>query len=165
MPTFASAQARTHIDQLMQPALIRVIDNLRKQLDDSDWQGQYEEELLWPEGTTDAQKEEYAQLQKVLHGVPPEEHDRVAAQMSALPQPSPLYRLCLTKPGMDNAQAVDVWDLCYRVCATESSYDAESGLEPDLSLIDEEAADIDWRRLDDKAKALIAQAFDNLSAE
>ena len=91
MPKFATALDREKIEQLMQPALIRVIDNIRKQLDSSTWQGSYEEELIWPEGTTAEQKQEYAKLQKGLHGVPTEEHDRVAALMSVLPQPTPIY--------------------------------------------------------------------------
>ena len=52
MPAFATSLDRAKIDQLMQPALIRVIDNLRKQLDTVDCQGSYEEQLIWPEGTT-----------------------------------------------------------------------------------------------------------------
>ncbi|MEL6602708.1 MAG: hypothetical protein AAFP20_05715, partial [Cyanobacteria bacterium J06614_10] len=57
---FATALARAEVEQLMQPALIRVIDNIRKQLEDSSWQGTYEEDLIWPDGTTSAQKQEYA---------------------------------------------------------------------------------------------------------
>lgn len=43
MLTFETSQARQIADQLMQPALIRVIDNIRKQLDQSDWRGSYQE--------------------------------------------------------------------------------------------------------------------------
>ncbi len=159
MPTFATPLARAKFDQLMQPALIRVIDNIRKQLDQSTWKGSYEEELRWPEGTTPEQQQDYAALQKQLHGVPPEEHDRVAALMSKLPQPSPLYTLRLQQADHED-QTVDVWGLCYQVCAIV--YDARSaGLEADERLFDEEG-EVDWRSLDDKTKAIVENIFAQL---
>ena len=41
---------------LMQPAFIRVIDNLRKHLDESAWQGTYRDVMIWPASTTDETK-------------------------------------------------------------------------------------------------------------
>ncbi len=166
--TFSTPLARAQIEQLMQPALIRVIDNLRKQLDDSVWKGEYEENLIWPEGTTDAQKQTYTELQQQLHGVPTEEHDRVAALMSQLPQPSPLYTLKLTKAEAVE-QTVDVWALCYQVCTTnysadgsmDCSTDADRSLEADTDLLDS-LGEVDWRKLDDKTKALIDGIFSAL---
>jgi hypothetical protein len=171
MPKFATPLAQAQIDQLMQPALIRVIDNIRKQLDSSEWQGSYEEELIWPEATSDSQKETYAALQKQLHGVPPAEHDRVAALMSQLPQPMPLYTLRLTKSGGED-QTVDIWALCYRVCAMAQpgksenallSDDSGDGLEADDRLFDE-AGEVDWQQLDDKSQALVESIFHSLPA-
>lgn len=164
MPKFASPLAKAQIDQLMQPALIRVIDNIRKQLDETAWQGNYEEELIWPDGTTDAQKLDYATLQKQLHGVPTETHDRVEDLMSQLPQPAPLYTLRLTKAD-SAAQTVDIWALCYQVCAVDYSSNAEEDrpLEADARLLDEQG-EVDWRLLDDKTKALIAEIFQALPA-
>ena len=160
-PTFATPAARVKVGQLMQPALIRVIDNIRKQLDSCDWQGKYEEELVWPEGTEDAQKQEYAALQKLLHGVPPEEHDRVAALMVQLPQPSPLYTLRLTKPERSD-ETVDIWGLCYQVCAQSAEKAVEGqAIEADVSLFDEEG-EVDWRSLDDKTKTLVESIFQKL---
>ncbi|PZO51128.1 MAG: hypothetical protein DCF15_15155 [Phormidesmis priestleyi] len=177
LPEFATPLARAQVEQLMQPALIRVIDNIRKQLEVSDWQGSYEEELIWPVGTTAEQQQAYTTLQKQLHGVPPEEHDRVAALMSQLPQPSPLYRLKLlpakstglvngpaepvTEPAVE--KVVDIWALCYQVCAI--AYDPEeaddSPIEADNSLLDDQG-DIDWQRLDDKTKLLVENIFQKL---
>lgn len=162
----------------MQPALIRVIDNIRKQLENTDWQGQYEDNLMWPAGTTEAQKQTYADLQKGLHGVPPEEHDRVAAEMAKLPQPSPLYTLRLTKKEISDssiesqpeaqtraqakAQTIDIWETCYRVCAThESNHTEGDPIEADNSLFDE-AGEIDWLILDEKAKSLVSSLFQAL---
>ncbi|MEL6555005.1 MAG: hypothetical protein AAFQ63_16295 [Cyanobacteria bacterium J06621_11] len=166
MPTFATSLDRAKIDQLMQPALIRVIDNIRKQLDQVSWKGGYEEKLIWPEGTTPEQQQEYAALQKVLHGVPPEEHDRVAALMSKLPQPSPIYTLRLKKDNHDD-QTVDIWALCYRVCtvtseiATDETNSAEQ-LKADEHLFDE-SGEVDWRMLDDKTKQLVEGIFEQLT--
>lgn len=154
-PEFVSPAAKAKIEQLMQPALIRVIDNIRKQLDEVDWQGKYEEELLWPEGTTPEQQQKYSALQKQLHGVPPEEHDRVAALISELPQPSPLYTLRLTKENYAD-ELVDVWALCFQVCAI--AYNPPEKLEVDDTLFDEDG-EVDWRVLDDKTKGLVAAIF------
>jgi hypothetical protein len=42
-PKFTTPQAWEQADLLMQPTFIRVIDNIRKELDASVWQGSYEE--------------------------------------------------------------------------------------------------------------------------
>lgn len=42
-PKFKTALAWEQAQLLMQPAFIRVIDNIRKQLDESSWQGTYQE--------------------------------------------------------------------------------------------------------------------------
>ena len=160
MPTFFTPTDRAQVEQLMQPALIRVIDNLRKQLDGASWRGEYEEELIWPEGTTENQKQKYAELQEQLHGVPTEEHDRVAALMSKLPQPAPLYTLRLTQKGFDD-QTLDIWALCYQVCAKEYEADSEASIQADTSLLDQ-SGEVDWRKLDDKTKALIEGFFETL---
>jgi len=162
MPKFASTLDRTKVEQLMQPALIRVIDNIRKQLDDTEWQGSYEEELVWPEVTTDQQKADYARLQKGLHGVPTEEHDRVAALMAALPQPSPLYTLRLKRDGQTD-QTIDIWALCYRVCAIAYQGEPESTITADDRLFDE-SGEVDWRILDDKTLDLVKGIFESLPA-
>ncbi|MGC1309236.1 MAG: hypothetical protein WA885_18600 [Phormidesmis sp.] len=162
MPNFATPAARAKVNQLMQPALIRVIDNIRKQLENTDWRGNYEEELVWPEGTTVEQQQEYAALQKLLHGVPPEEHDRVENLMSQLPQPSPLYTLRLTKANHDD-QTVDIWALCYRVCSTNADFDSADAqaIEADTALFDE-GGEVDWQRLDDKTQSLVSGIFAGL---
>lgn len=42
-PKFKHTLAWEQAQVLMQPCLIRVLDNIRKQLEQSDWQGKYEE--------------------------------------------------------------------------------------------------------------------------
>ncbi len=160
MPTFATPLARAKFDQLMQPALIRVIDNIRKQLDQSTWEGRYEEELRWPAGATPEQQQEYAALQKQLHGVPTEEHDRVAALIAQLPQPSPLYTLRLQQSEQAD-QTVDIWALCYQVCAVAYDPSSSAATEADSSLLDK-AGEVDWRSLDDKTKLIVEDIFAQL---
>ncbi|MGB3294254.1 MAG: hypothetical protein WBB01_14800 [Phormidesmis sp.] len=166
MPKFATPLDRAKVEQLMQPALIRVIDNIRKQLDSTAWQGRYEEELIWPAGTTPEQQQDYQELQKQLHGVPPAEHDRVAALISQLPQPSPLYTLRLTKKSHAD-QTVDIWALCYWVCMAGDRQDLESEdleIAADNRLFDTEGA-VDWQQLDDKTRALVTNIFQALPSD
>jgi hypothetical protein len=42
-PTFKNTLAWEQAQVLMQPALLRVVDNIRKELDVSNWKGQYKE--------------------------------------------------------------------------------------------------------------------------
>lgn len=42
-PKFKTSAAWDQAQLLMQPAFIRVVDNVRDQLEDSDWQGEYQE--------------------------------------------------------------------------------------------------------------------------
>ena len=144
MPKFATSFAKAKVEKLMQPALIRVIDNIRKQLDTVAWKGTYEEELIWPEGTTPEQKQEYTAL------------------MSAMPQPAPLYTLRLTHADSED-QTIDVWGLCYRVCALAYGADSEQEIAADDALFDE-FGEVDWRLLDDKTKSLVEGIFAKLPA-
>lgn len=169
MPKFATPLDRDKVEQLMQPALIRVIDNIRKQLDSTSWQGRYEEELIWPVGTTPEQQQDYQVLQQQLHGVSPAEHDRVAALIAQLPEPTPLYTLRLTKPNCTD-QTVDIWALCYQVCTvdngratSEKCRQAGAAFEmiADNHLFDADEA-VDWQPLDEKTQALVADIFQAL---
>ena len=65
-PKFANSQDWQQANLLMQPAFIRVIDNIRKQLETSDWHGSYDNQLLWPEDTSDETKAHVLQLQEQL---------------------------------------------------------------------------------------------------
>jgi len=109
---------------LMQPALIRVIDNIRKQLDESVWQGTYEEVQI----------------------------------------PYPGHQLCLQHN--DQKITVEIWDLCYQVCfrnyqpthAPQETFEVEI----DDQLFEEETGEVDWNKLDNKAKQIVQQVFANL---
>jgi hypothetical protein len=158
MLKFATPQARLLADQLMQPALIRIIDNLRKCLETSDWQGTYQETQLWPDAITEAQMQHFKELQAQLASASPADADRIRDELTRLPQPFPGYELHLTKGEYE--RVVDVWQLCYCVCFER--YPADGTVTPDMTLIDQEINDVDWLTLDTKAKSVVDDIFAQL---
>ena len=161
MLKFENPQARQLADQLMQPALIRVIDNIRKQLEVSDWQGRYQETQLWPDDVAESQLRRVKDLQAQLRMATPEQADALRDELAALPQPFPGYELHLTRD--DQECVVNVWDLCYCVCFEQFPVPA-GAVTVDTSLIDREINDIDWLVLDEKAKAIVGDVFEQLGA-
>ena len=162
-PKFETPEAWHQAELLMQPALIRTIDNIRKQLDLSDWQGSYEDVQLWPEGTTKAMKARIAQLNQQLEAASPEEAREIERALAELPSPYPGHLLCLQ---YQNQQVkVDLWELCYRVCFRDYNSSVEGAgrevVEIDTSLIDR-SGQVDWHRLDEKAQQQVAEVFANL---
>ncbi|MBE9066488.1 hypothetical protein IQ260_07465 [Leptolyngbya cf. ectocarpi LEGE 11479] len=139
----------------MQPALIRIIDNIRKQLEVSDWAGSYRDDMRWPAEATAEQKQQYLALQDMLETATPEEHDQIQSNLAQLPSPEHLYTLCLTK--QDQQQEIDVWQLCYRLCNAANTN--EEPITVDMSLFNLELGDVDWIALDQKAQRLVTQVF------
>lgn len=161
MLKFETPQARQLADQLMQPALIRIIDNIRKQLETSDWQGTYQETQIWPEGTSESTLQRFKELQTQLNTASPEMADDIRAALTQLPQPFPGYELHLTKA--EQERVVDVWQLCYCVCF--QAYPVTDGpVRIDTAIIDREVNDVDWLVLDNKAKAVVEDVFNQLGA-
>ena len=158
MPQFATAQDQRYAQALMQPALIRIIDNIRKQLDISDWTGTYRDDMSWPATATEEQKQQYLALQEMLESATPEEHDQIQAALNQLPTPQHLYTLCLNK--QDQQREVDIWQLCYRLCSTADT--SEGPIAIDMSLLNLELGDVDWITLDEKAQRLVQQTFQEL---
>ncbi|MGF1523186.1 MAG: hypothetical protein ACFBSF_12795 [Leptolyngbyaceae cyanobacterium] len=156
---FKNPQARQLADQLMQPALIRVIDNIRKQLEISDWQGSYEETQLWPDDIGESQLQRIKDLQAQLRVATPEQADVLRDELATLPQPFPGYELHLTRA--DQECVVNVWELCYCVCF-EQFPAPEGTVMVDTSLVDTELNDVDWLVLDQKAKAIVDDVFEQL---
>ncbi|NER79000.1 MAG: hypothetical protein F6K42_05355 [Leptolyngbya sp. SIO1D8] len=159
MLKFETPQVRQLAEQLMQPALIRVIDNIRKQLDVSDWQGCYQETQLWPEDMQESQLQRIKTLQAQLSYATPEEADALRDELASLPQPFPGYELHLTRGEQETI--VNVWELCYCVCF-EAFPVPDGAVKVDTSLIDRELNDVDWLVLDNKAKAIVEDVFGQL---
>jgi hypothetical protein len=154
MLTFATASDRAQADQLMQPCLIRVIDNLRKHTETLDWHSEYIEHLLWPSHTTTVQQQQFADLTAALHQATPEEALHLEQALSQLPAPIPAYELRLTRQAQ--TASLDVWELCFRVCF--QNYTPHQPVSVDTTLLDP-SGDIDWITLDEKARALVNQSL------
>lgn len=161
MLKFSSPQARQQADQLLQPVLIRVIDNIRKCLETSSWTGDYKSTHLWPQGTTEAEIQQVQALNTQLERANPEKAAQLEAQLAKLPQPFPMYELNLTQA--DQTRTVDVWDLCYRVCFKRFPV-GDQAVVVDMSLWDREIGDVDWVALDEKTQTLVEQIFADLAA-
>ncbi|MEA5498169.1 hypothetical protein VB834_25180 [Limnoraphis robusta Tam1] len=126
-PKIKDQVAWQQAELLMQPILIRLLDNIRKKLEEpSVWKGTY--------------------------------HNTET--------PYPGYRLDLE---CNNQKvSLDIWELCYQVCfknyqLTHAPQESQE-VEIDTSLIDH-TGDVDWTRIDEKARMIIDQFFDNSSNE
>jgi hypothetical protein len=163
VPKFADTESWQQAEMLMQPVFIRVIDNIRKELEQSSWQGTYREEIVWAEGVSPQTQEKVLALRNQLPTADPSEAPQIEAVLAKLPQPHPVYQLCLKHN--DQQVVVDLWQLCYRICFKNYSPLLSMGdripVEIDSSLIDE-FGEVDWNRLDEKAKRIIEQIFHSL---
>ena len=162
-PKIKDPDAWQQAELLMQPAFIRVIDHIRKQLDESAWKGSYENVLIWPEGTTESTKNIVVQLVQKLEGATPEQAMEIEQAIAQLPVPQPGYQLYLQN--QERQFSFDLWELCYQVCFLHySSLLSESPnykVEIDTNLIDE-TGDVDWQLLDNKAGKLVDLVFASL---
>jgi len=163
-PRFSNAAAWHQAEVLMQPVFIRLVDNLRKELDQSQWRGTYREEVVWPDTVSSETREQVEALQHQLAIAPPEETLALEEALARLPKPLPSYFLCLEREG--KTVTVDLWQLCYQICFVNYHplllQEEEVTVEVDLSLLDE-TGDIDWQRLDAKAQGVVRQIFTSLT--
>lgn len=171
MPKFQTLKVWQQAETLMQPAFIRLIANIGKQLEQSTWKGQYEDSVIWTEGVDEATKAEVMQLRQELETAEGDRVTEIDRALAQLPAPYPGYQLRLTQGS--NHVCVDLWELCYRICFRD--YDVESGtsrnrgfgqppsqgVDVDTTLFDE-TGEVDWNRLDDKAQKLVNQLFAEL---
>ncbi|WP_414586566.1 hypothetical protein [Scytonema sp. PCC 10023] len=157
-PKISNSVAWQQAELLMQPAFIRVVDNIRKLLDVSTWTGTYQDVLIWPTGTTDETKAIVTKLLQDLEAVTPEQALEIRETLSRLPMPHPGYHLCLQR--QEQQISIDLWELCYQVCFREYIPGNET-VNIDTSLIDENG-EVDWQRLEVKTKELVEQVFANL---
>ena len=160
-PKFATIEEWQRAEILMQPAFIRVIDNLRKQLDQSSWKGTYRDVPIWADDTPEEIKATVTRLQEQLQTATASQATEIQQTLSHLPSPHPGYELCLENG--DRQFVIDLWELCYKICFRQEEPNSQQ-VEVDLSLIDE-TGDVDWNRLDDKTNQLIEQIFATLPSE
>lgn len=165
-PQISDPTAWRQAEVLMQPVFIRLIDNIRKELERSPWQGTYKEEVVWPEDIPGELRERVETMQAQLKTASPEESEALEAALESLPQPMPGYFLCLDKEG-SNTITVDLWQVCYQICFKNYHPLISQGdnvtVEVDTSLLDE-TGDVEWNRLDEKAQRIVQDIFASLSA-
>lgn len=167
MLTFATPADETLATQLMQPCLIRVVDNVRKHTETLDWRSDYREQVRWPIATTDDQRQQVRDLAARLEGAAPEAAAAIRQQLSHLPAPAPAYELRLT-PIAESASTepspavtLDLWELCFAVCF--SNYRPQHPVTVDPALLYDDG-EVNWLTLDNKAKALVEHAIDQAIA-
>lgn len=162
-PKIKDIVAWQQAEMLMQPAFLRIVDNIRKLLEESVWKGTYQDVLMWPEGTTEETKARVIELRQQLKNASPDGLKQMEEDLARLPQPFPGYRLNLQYQGQQFS--IDLWELCYQVCFRNYNLvivDPDNlEVEIDTSLIDE-TGDVDWNRLDAKAQQTVRQIFVNL---
>ncbi|MGB3199727.1 MAG: hypothetical protein WBA99_02425 [Nodosilinea sp.] len=163
MLTFATPTDETQAAQLMQPCLIRVVDNIRKHTETLDWRSDYLEQVRWPGDTTAAQRQQVRDLAAQLEGASAEKEVAIRQQLSQLPTPVPSYELRLTQGAdatpteADRTASLDVWELCFTVCFSDYRPGQPATVDP--ALIDPDG-EINWLTLDEKAKSLVERAID-----
>jgi hypothetical protein len=157
-PRITNPVAWQQAELLMQPAFIRVIDNLRKHLDASAWTGTYQDVMIWPANTTDEIKALVTQLLQEMETATLEQADVIRETLASLPMPHPGYHLLLQRQGQH--PSIDLWELCYQVCFLNYNPETEV-VNIDTNLFDE-LGEVDWQRLEDKTKELVEQVFVNL---
>lgn len=157
MLTFATPTDEAQAAQLLQPCLIRVIDNIRKHTETLDWRSEYLEQVRWPGTATADQRQQVRDLAAQLQEATPEVEANLRHQLSQLPIPTPGYELQLTCD--DRTATLDVWELCFGVCFRD--YQPQQPVTVDATLLHEDG-EINWLTLDEKAKALVEQAIDEV---
>ena len=160
-PKFTNPEVWQQAEVLMQPTFIRIIDNIRKCLESSEWDGSYQNVHVWPDDTTPEDKVRVVQLQKELETALPEEQQPIQSALDKLPKPFPGYELCLTRG--DNRITIDLWQVCYQLCFANYHPIQISAVpvEVDTRLLQENGA-VDWHHLDDKAKGCVTDIFARL---
>ncbi len=157
-PKITNSLAWQQAELLMQPTFIRVVDNVRKLLDNSSWKGTYQDVLIWADGTSEETKAIVTQLVQELETATPEEGSQIRETLAKLPTPHPGYHLCLQR--QEQQVNVDLWELCYQVCFVEYNI-SDDTVDIDTSLIDE-SGDVEWNLLDKKAKRVVEEMFASL---
>ncbi|MBV6627726.1 MAG: hypothetical protein KI793_33180 [Rivularia sp. (in: Bacteria)] len=157
-PKITNSVAWQQAELLMQPTFIRVIDNVRKILDNSSWKGTYHDVLIWAAGTSEETKAIVTQMVQELETATPEQAEQIRETLAKLPTPHPGYHLCLER--QEQQVNVDLWELCYQVCFVEYTL-SNDVVDIDTSLLDE-TGDVEWNLLDKKAKRVVEEMFASL---
>ena len=153
---------------LMQPALIRLIDQLRQQLTEASITWTYETTELWPEDVPQETRQQYDEMTQALEIASDDDAEKIQDVLETLPQPVPLYRLEIEQN--DEKIHMNMWELCYQICLQKykPQLDRMQVEAPNLSSykIDktlwESNDSIDWEALNLKAKKVVQRLTQSL---
>ncbi|MEB3214232.1 MAG: hypothetical protein VKL39_22980 [Leptolyngbyaceae bacterium] len=161
-PTFSSSESWQQASILMQPVFIRLIDNIRKQLDETGWKGAYRDVQRWPDGTPPETQYRFQKLQEEISHASPEDVPELQQALEALPQPIPGYELLLQDG--DRHITVDLWEVCYTICFL--NYEAMQQTPGTPAIVDsgllDESGQVDWNQLNDKTRQIVSDIFAKL---
>jgi hypothetical protein len=165
-PKFADLISWQQAELLMQPVFIRLLDNLRKQMEDSSWQGTYQNVMIWADDVPMDVREQVIALKQQLETADPSAAEGIAQQLKHLPEPSLGYKLHLKQD--DQEVILDLWELCYQICFRNFSPPFQVAedipVEIDTTLMEADTGEVDWTKIDAKASQLVRQIFANLPA-
>ncbi len=161
-PSFSTPEDWERTDRLMQPAFIRLLDNIRKLTDElSSWKTSYAEQLIWEAAISEEERGRIGLLQQELKSTT--DNDRayeIEQILETLPKPYPVYEWKLELG--EEIVTIDVWELCYKICFTSDfNPRTEAPATVDRSLFDEDG-EVDWTELDEKAKRLVTEILSQL---
>jgi hypothetical protein len=164
-PQFTDNASWQQADRLMQPALIRTIDNIRKQLESETltWKGAYREFPIWPEDVSAETQAQIVLLRQELSTATGAQVDDITAALADMPQPIPGYELVLSQVGQESV-VVNIWEVCYRVCFVnpDAVIAGEAMVQVDTSLLEADTGEVDWGQLDGKTQAIVGAIFEGL---
>ncbi|NCJ05787.1 hypothetical protein GS597_04540 [Synechococcales cyanobacterium C] len=159
------------VASLLQPALIRLIDQLGQQMSPWGWQGEYETQEHWPAETRAEQKQQVKTLRQQWEAAAPEIKPELERQLFELPQPLVSYVLYLERDGLK--AHFNLWELCYQICLESYTPQLDrqgitdlpmDQIQVDAQLLDDQG-EIDWNALDQKAAQVVTQAFQSLQPQ
>jgi hypothetical protein len=161
-PLFATPEDWEYTNLLMQPAFIRLLDNIRKLTDElSSWKTSYQENLIWDPDISEEERGRIGLLQQELKSTT--DNDRaydIEQILETLPKPYPAYEWKLERG--EEVVTIDVWELCYKICFTaDFNPQTEVPATVDQELFDEDYG-VDWTVLDQKAKQLVTEILSQL---
>jgi hypothetical protein len=146
-PAFKTALAWEQANLLLQPIMIRVIDNLRKQLEDSPWQGDYREiHLPYPGHQLLLTRNDHRIVVDIW---------QLCYQVCFLDYPVPLALSPRSdaEGSLDKAGDIDP-DM-------DLNIDSDINVDIDTHLIDD-TGEVDWQQLETKTQQLLRKFFASL---
>lgn len=146
-PAFKTALAWEQANLLLQPIMIRVIDNLRKQLEDSPWQGDYREiQLPYPGHQLLLTRNDHRIVVDIW---------QLCYQICFLDYPVPLA----PSPRSEAEGSLDkAGDMNPDI---DLNIDSDINVDIDTHLIDD-TGEVDWQQLETKTQQLLHKFFASL---